>query len=66
MSDTNDSNFIQVSIKKAGGFNLISKEEFLNISLEDRIKLISNGDIQFLVDGDPLPLREGLKKLKDS
>ena len=62
MSETS---FVQVGIKKAAGFNLLNKEEFLAIPMDERMTLISSGQIQFLIDGVSIPLREGLKKLKE-
>lgn len=57
---------IQVSVKRAGGYNLMERHEFLAIPLEERIRLISSGQIQFLSDGAPVPLREGLQMLKEA
>jgi len=55
-----EESFIQVSMRMPGGYNLLSKKEFSKISQEKRTELILKGDIQFLIDGIPIPLREGL------
>ena len=64
--DSKSAYFIQVAVKKIGGYNLLTKEKFLAIPLDKRLQMITDSEIQFLLDGKPLPLREGLQKLKDS
>ena len=56
----------QVAIQKAGGYNLMSKAEFLAMPLGERVSLILANKIQFLDDkGEQIPARDALRMLKD-
>lgn len=52
-----------VGIQMAGGgYNLVSREEFLRIPLNERIHLILRGKVQFIRDGTVIPVMEALGK----
>ncbi len=54
----------QVSVKKAGGYNLLSVAEFLAMSATERTNLILNRKIEFLgPDGGVLPMLEAVRAI---
>ena len=54
----------QIVIKKASGYNLISRDEFISFSLLERTRLILEGKVQFLNhQGKVIPLAEGVRSL---
>jgi len=54
----------QVSIKKAGGFNLVGVREFTAMPLTERLALMTQGKVQFLdANGEILPLLAAVKSL---
>lgn len=56
-------NFDHVSLQKAGGWNLITADEFLRIPLGERIDLVMKGKAQFVRDGQVIGAKEALKKV---
>ncbi len=56
--------FDQVSVKKASGYNLVSASEFLAYPRGERALLVTEGKVQFLSDGQPIPLREALQSIR--
>jgi hypothetical protein len=54
----------QIAIRKGSGFNLLSPHEWQAIELEERADLIRAGRVEFLDDGESVPLREALLRLK--
>jgi hypothetical protein len=56
-------NYDQVSVKKSGGYNLISGEEFRALPLDERVKLITEGKVHFLKEGQVIPAKEALKRI---
>ena len=54
-------NFDHVSIQKAGGWNLITAAEFFAIPLMERLKLTLEQKVQFLRDGQIIPITEAFK-----
>jgi len=56
----------QIAIQKAGGYNLMSKQEFLAMPLGERVQLMLQSKVQFLDElGEIIPVREALKVLND-
>jgi len=59
--------FHQVSIQKAGGYNLMSREAFLALPINERVQLILGNKVKFLDEkGDVIPTREALKSLREA
>lgn len=56
---------LQIFVKKNGGFNLISKEEFASLPSADRVNMILNKEIKFVdTDGKPVRAKDALSQLK--
>lgn len=54
----------QVSVKKAGGYNLISVQEFLAIPSGERTKLILEKMVQFLDQGGAIiPMLDAIRSI---
>ncbi len=54
----------QIVIKKATGYNLLSREQFAGLSLLERTNLLMERKVQFLNSkGEVIPLIEGVKNL---
>jgi hypothetical protein len=54
----------QVSVKKAGGYNLLSVAEFLALPATERTNLILGRKIEFLgPDGSVLPMLEAVRAI---
>lgn len=56
--------FDQVSVRKAGGYNLISAKEFVAIPLQERVQLIGSGKVAFYLAGEPVRAIDALKSLR--
>lgn len=46
-----DINFDHVSIQKAGGWNLIPAEKFLQLPIDERVSMVIAGKAKFIRDG---------------
>ena len=56
--------FDQVSVRKAGGYNLISAKEFIAIPIQERVQLIGAGKVEFYLSGEPVRAIDALKSLR--
>lgn len=54
----------QIAIRKLGGFNLITPEQWSAMSSDDRRDLIKGGLASFLFEGDEVPLKAALLGLR--
>jgi hypothetical protein len=55
--------FDQVALKKAGGYNLISVEEWLDLPLREQYDLITQSKVQFLKQGEPVRALDAVKSM---
>ncbi|MEL7158912.1 MAG: hypothetical protein AAFN30_20285 [Actinomycetota bacterium] len=53
-----------MAIRKLGGFNLITPEQWSAMSTDSRRKLIKAGVVNFLFEGDEVPLKAALLGLR--
>lgn len=59
--------FDHVSVLMPGGaHNLITAEEFLSKSINERIELVLQGRVEFILDGNVIPIKEALGAAKKS
>lgn len=52
---------LQVSIRKFGGYNVLSYEQFLALSVSERMALITADRVQFLREGQLISARAWLE-----
>lgn len=50
----------------ASGYNLITLPDWLGMSLQERISLVTGGKVQFLKAGEPMALRDALEAIKNA
>lgn len=50
----------KIAVRKLGGFNLITPEQWSSMSAENRKDLIRGGLVTFLYEGDEVPLKPAL------
>ncbi len=56
-------NFDQVAVQMpGGGFNMMTADEFMKIPMNERIKLLMGGKLQFIKDGKVISSDEAFKK----
>jgi hypothetical protein len=64
---TSNNKVVQIAVKKSSGFNILSREEYNKLSVNERAHLIMAGKIQFLnSSGNIIPLVEGVKDLRNA
>lgn len=56
--------FDQVSVQKAGGYNLLSANEFLAMPLMERVQLLGAGKCQFYLGGEQVSTVEAIRSLR--
>ncbi len=56
----------QIALQMAGGFNLVSPEAWQAMPARERLALIRAGRVEFLEQGETVPLREALTRLKSA
>ena len=49
-----------MSIEKGAGHNLMSAEDFWNLPIEERVRLMVQNKVQFLKDGQVVPPRDAV------
>jgi len=54
----------QVAFRRQGGFVLGSILEWKMLTRDEQAAMLQTGDVQFLADGQPVPVREALAALK--
>ena len=56
---------VHVSVKKAGGHNLLNFEQFMAMPLKERVELIMKKKVAFIDDaGGMIPVMEAMKLIK--
>lgn len=53
-----------ISIKVNSGYNLVTVDEWLQLSVAERVSYIRGEKVQFLCGEDTVPLREALEWIK--
>jgi len=56
----------QVAIRMSGGFNLLSPSAWQALPKDERMALIRAGRVEFLEDGESVPLRSALTALRSA
>lgn len=54
----------QVAFRRQGGFVLGSILEWKMLTRDEQAEMLKGGNVQFLADGHPVPVREALAALK--
>jgi hypothetical protein len=54
----------QVAVKNEDGLRYMSKQDYLKISVVERIQLILQHKVEFIVDGKNIPTRQALEILR--
>lgn len=54
----------QVAIRRSLGFDLLTTEEWLDLDVDDKKRLLLEDRVEFLSDGDEIPVREALQYLQ--
>jgi hypothetical protein len=54
----------QVAVKKEDGLRYLSKQDYLRIPVVERIQLILQHKVEFIVDGKNIPTRQALELLR--
>lgn len=55
----------QVAFRRQGGFVLGSILEWKMLPRDEQVEMLQAGSVQFLSDGQPVPVRDALSSLKD-
>ncbi len=54
----------QVAVKHEDGLRYLSKQDYLRIPVVERIQLILQHKVEFIVDGKSIPTRQALEILR--
>lgn len=56
--------FDQVALKKSGGYNLISADEWLQLPLAEQFDLVTTSKVEFLMAGEPVRAVDAMKSMR--
>ncbi len=56
----------QVAIRRSLGFDLVPVEDWLELEREEKRRLLLEDRVEFLADGESVPVREALEELRTS
>ncbi len=54
----------QIAIRRKFGFELLDEAGWLALPKQEKIDLITDGRVEFLADGERVPLREALSQFQ--
>jgi hypothetical protein len=57
--------FDQVAVKKAGGYNLISANEWLSLPLAEQFELVTSSKVEFLMAGERVRTVDAMKSMRN-
>ena len=55
----------QIAIRRRAGFVLVQPREWAEMPRADRLELLEAGQVEFLSDGDLVPIKDALESLRN-
>lgn len=55
----------QIALRKLGGFNFIEPKDWFEMPSSEQAELIKGGRVEFLYQGDHVPVRKALEWLQE-